>query len=71
MIQNKTNAERDGTITKIEMNEPFRIISFMVSLSVFFSSDNNSAIAYDNKNQRYVISFCLPLNSEFSGSLIF
>jgi len=37
MIQNKTNAERDGMITIIEMSEPFRIISFMVSLSVFFS----------------------------------
>jgi hypothetical protein len=34
----------------------------MVSLSVFFPSDNNSAIAYDNKNQIYVISFCLPLD---------
>jgi hypothetical protein len=32
------------------MSEPFRIISFMVSLSVIFPSDNNPAIAYDNKN---------------------
>ncbi len=45
MIQDKTNAERDGMITKIEMIEPFKIISFIVNLSAFVSSDNNPAVA--------------------------
>ena len=45
MIQNKTNAERDGMITKIEMIEPFKIISFIVNLSAFVSSDNNPDVS--------------------------
>ena len=55
IFQDKKNAERDGMITKSAIAVPFRIISFEVSLSGFFSSDNKSAIVFDNKNQRYFI----------------
>jgi hypothetical protein len=41
IIQDKKNAKRDGIITNIAISEPFRMISFMVSLDVFFSLDTN------------------------------
>ena len=54
IIQETKKAVREGITTKIAITDPFRIISFIVSLSGLLVVIS-FMLVFDNKNQKYFI----------------
>ena len=55
----------DGTVTITAIIVPFKTISLIVSFPVLLPLVIKEILKNGNKNQRYVVSFCSPLDFDF------